>query len=367
MTAPTNTGETGATAREPVPGPHRRAMVSEIVARAGLIRFSGLYGLGIVILVFSLQEPELFVSKINLTLILVNSAVAGILALGVLVPLSAGLLDLSFASVAGFSLVAMCWASVRTSTNSFLVAAAIIAVCALFGLVSGLLVAYFNLDSLIVTLGMSSIVLGLTQYLTQGNTLTGRFDSAFQRVGLNTIGVVPLLTIILLIFAIALYIWLEHTPGGRFVLATGSNINAARLSGVNVRRIQITTLTFSALISGIAGVLLVSRVGSATDTIGQGYLLPVVAGLFLGTTQVYTRPNVWGTMIAIYLLGTGIQGIQLEGNEPWVSSLFDGVVLLVAITVGVFRRRTSRRAALEPAGGNLQPVPEQRAEGGTAS
>jgi ribose transport system permease protein len=339
---------TGTAPADPAKDPPEGARASarrSVAARLGLVQFSGVYGLVIIIVLFGFLEPDLFLSKSNVNLILVNSAITGILALGVLVPLAAGLLDLSFASVAGFSLIFTAWMSNHVGINSFLIAGLSVLVSGVFGLVSGLLVAYLSLDSLIVTLGMSSVALGLTQLITNGNTIDGVFDSSFQALGLHSVGVVPYLAIVLFVGAVLLYLWLEHTPGGRFVLTTGSNLTAARLAGLKVRKIQILTLTFSALVAGLAGALLMSRTATGTDTTGQGYLLPVVAGLFLGTTQIRTRPNVWGTILGVYLLGTGIQGIQLEGNAPWVNSLFNGIVLLIAVAIGVLRFRAIRRTA----------------------
>ncbi|OHV58632.1 hypothetical protein BCD48_42440 [Pseudofrankia sp. BMG5.36] len=311
--------------------------------RIGLVRFSGIYGLVALIIFFGATQPDLFLTETNLKVILVNSAITGLLAIGMLVPMAAGLLDLSFGSIAGLSAVFMAWATTRTDIDTYVVALAAILLAGALGLGSGLLVAFIKLDSLIVTLGMSSVALGITEYLSQGNTLTANLSPSFVHIGLDSIGPIPILAIILAILAVCMYVWLEHTPGGRFVLASGNNYNAARLAGINVPKIQSLALAFSGLIAGLAGVLLIARVGSATSTAGQGYLLPVVAALFLGSTQVLSRPNVVGTIIAVYLLGTGVQGIQLHGNQPWVSNMFNGLVLLAAISVARLRGRQSRR------------------------
>jgi ribose transport system permease protein len=323
--------------------PARRSALKTLISRMGLVPFSGLYGLAALIVFFGFTEPDLFLTETNFKIVLVNSAVTGLLAVGMLVPLAAGQLDLSISSIAGFALVFVAWASTHTSMSIYLIAIAAIVFAGLFGLASGLLVALLRLDSLIVTLAMSSVALGVTEYLTKGNTLTARTTSSFTNIGLGAIGPVPILAVFLAAVALIVYFWLEHTPGGRFVLASGNNANAARLAGINVSKIQIATLLFSSLIAGLAGVLLIARVGSATDTSGQGYLLPVVAGLFLGSTQVKSRANVAGTIIAVYLLGTGVQGIQLHGNQPWVNEVFNGVVLLVALSIATLRGRQVRR------------------------
>lgn len=300
---------------------------------------SGLYGLAVLIVVFGVAEPDLFLTETNLKVILINSAITGTLACGMLVPVLAGQLDLSFGSVAGFAAVFFTWLTQRSDINTFVLAAIAVLVAAVFGVVSGLLVSLFDLNSLIVTLGMSSVAAGTMKIITKGNTMPAELDPAFSDMGIESIGPIPILVLIMLFVATVVYIWLEHTPNGRFILATGNNANAARLAGVNVPRIQVITLTFSAAVAGLVGVLIVARVGTATDTSAAGYLLPVIAAVFLGSTQVMHRPNVVGTLIAIYLLGTGVQGFQLRGSMPWVNEMFNGAVLLVAIAIATVRRR----------------------------
>jgi ribose transport system permease protein len=138
-----------------------------------------------------------------------------------------------------------------------------------------------------------------------------------------------------------MYVVLEHTPVGRRLLATGSNLSAARLAGLRVRRIQTASLVFSGAVAGLAGVLLSAKIGAATTETGPGYLLAAIAALFLGETQIRSRVNVWGTVLAVYLIGTGVKGLQLLGAAPWVNDFFNGCVLLLAVGLAARGRKAA--------------------------
>ena len=311
------------------------------VLRASLQRFSGLYALALVILLFSLLSPSLFFSKATFTLILSNQAVTGFLALGALLPLVAGCIDLAFASIAGFSAVFTTWMSIHSGWNDIWIVVAGVAISACFGMLSGLVVARFNLNSLVVTLAVSSLALGLTELIANGNALTVQFGPTLTSIGQGGMGPIPTMAILMVALAIIVYVWLEHTASGRFTLAAGSNPVAARLAGIRVARLQFLSLTISAAVAGFAGVLIAASVGQISETTASGYLLPAVATVFLGTTQVRRRPNVGGTIIALYLLGTGIKGLQLEGASNWVNDFFNGAVLLGAVMLATLRKTGS--------------------------
>lgn len=350
----TSAAQTAAT--DPVSGPVRaghddrsardaRRGSRDARERAGItaMRYSGLVGIAVLVLVFTLYLPGLFFTEVTLRTILGNQAITGFLALGALIPLAAGLIDLQFGAVAGLSLVITVELSTRGDMSIWIIALVAILCAAVAGLVSGMLVAFVKLDSLIVTLGMSSILLGLAVLITESKTVFGVFPAQFKELGQGSAGAVPNLTLVLGVLAVLVWVWLEHTPSGRYTLAVGSNPIAARLAGLSVARIHLLTLTVSSVIAGMAGVLIAGQVGNASTTTGPGYLLPAIAAVFLGATQVRERPNVVGTMIAILLLGTGIKGLQLAGAANWVTPVFNGGVLILAVAAAAIR---SRRAAV---------------------
>lgn len=309
----------------------------------GLIRFSGLFGIAALIIGFTLYLPGLFFTEVTLRTIIANQTITGLLALAALIPLAAGLIDLSFGAVAGLSLVLTVWLSMNTSWSIWLIAAVAIVAAAICGLVTGALISLVRLDSLIITLGMSSLVVGVSEIVTDGKTLYGQFGSGFVELGRGTMGPIPYLTVALAVLAVLVWIWLEHTPAGRYTLAVGSNPVAARLAGISVVRTHLLAMLASSTIAGVAGVLLAAQVGNGSTTTGPGYLFPAIAALFLGSTQVRERPNVVGTIVAIALLGTGIKGLQLAGASTWTTNVFNGSVLILAVTAASVR---SRKAAV---------------------
>ena len=138
--------------------------------------------------------------------------------------------------------------------------------------------------------------------------------------------------------------FLDHTPAGRYLYAIGGNVEAARLSGVRTNRWIWTSLTISGTVAGVAGVLFASLSGPSLG-FGQTLLLPAFAAVFLGSTQLSPgRFNVWGTLLAIFVLATGATGLQLLSGAQWVSDLFNGLALIGAVALAVNRQsRATRR------------------------
>jgi ribose transport system permease protein len=146
----------------------------------------------------------------------------------------------------------------------------------------------------------------------------------------------------MLVLAAVIYIVIEYLPVGRYLYASGGNPLAARLAGVRVDRIVFGSLVASSLVAGFAGVVLAARIGTASPDIGPSYLLPAFSAVFLGSTQIKPgRVNVLGTLIAIYLLATGVKGLQLAGAPSYTNNLFNGAALIIAVALAA---RSARKA-----------------------
>jgi ribose transport system permease protein len=142
--------------------------------------------------------------------------------------------------------------------------------------------------------------------------------------------------VVLMIVAIITWYVLEHTPLGRRMIATGAGADAARLAGTNTGRAVMVGLAISSTLGSLAGLMLVSTVGSAAPNTGPGYLLPLFAAVYLGSTQVKPgRFNIWGTIVALFVLATGVKGLQLAGGQLWVSFLFNGIALILAVGIAI--------------------------------
>jgi ribose transport system permease protein len=296
-----------------------------------LHRFSGLYILGLFILIFALWIPDTFLHVSTLRNIVTSQSITGVLAVGLVCAMAAGAFDLSFAQAAGTGSILAAILTTSFHMNVVLTVVIVIAYGAVVGLVNSLLVNWIGLSSIVTTLGTSSVLLAIDEKLTNENYIAGIPRSFVTAINGTILGIPEVFVIMVAVVLLGWYL-LVHTPQGRRMYATGHASEAARLAGVRTSRSIRYGFLASGLAAGVAGVMLLAVVGTGDPTAGPSYLLPVFAALFLGSTQVHPgRFNVWGTVIGIFLLGVGVQGLQLAGySEQWISDLFNGVALLLA-------------------------------------
>ena len=303
---------------------------------------SGLAILAILIVSFSLALPGTFPTSDTFKNITGQQAITVVLAIGILFSLAAGQYDLSAAQNLGFSAIVAASLMSRSHVAPGLAVILTVLLGAGVGALNGILVAVVGINSFIATLGMSSVLLAATEKISN-DQFVGPVSSNFQGiVGHQPIGI-PIIFLYAMVLAIVAWYVLEHTPVGRRVYATGANAEASRLVGVRTGRYIFWSFVATGAMAALAGVLATAQIGEVTPTEGPSYLLPAFAACFLGTTQFKVgRFNVWGTVVALYLLATGVTGLQLAGAQLWVTDLFDGVALIGAVGVAVVaqRRRT---------------------------
>jgi ribose transport system permease protein len=335
---------------KPVPSPASDAPeVSAVIGPAptrrrlnlGLDRFSGLYVLALLLVVFGLWIPDLFMTTSNLRSIAGDQAVTAILAFGLIIPLAAGVFDLSIASTMGFSAVVTMWFQ-NHGHNAFLGAVLAILAAAVIGAVNGFVVVHLHVDSFIATLGMGSILAAGAYWVTNGQQIVTGISPDFIKFGTDQWFSIPAPVYYMAVLAIVLWFFLEFRPAGRYLYAVGGNVNAARLAGVRVNRMIFSALVGGATIAGFAGVVLAAKLGTGNPDSGPPYLLPAFTAVFLGATQLKRgRVNVVGTLIAIYLLAAGVKGLQLAGAPVYLNDLFNGLALIVAVALAARTRRAA--------------------------
>jgi ribose transport system permease protein len=303
-------------------------------------RYAVVLALLALIVVFSILRPDTFFTTGNLQSILITESVLIILALGLLVPLASGEFDLSIASVLGFSAGLLAhltaneeWAVLPALGVTFLAAL-------LTGVINGLFVVRFGVNSFITTLGVGTVVGGLAIAIFTAETIGGIPSSFSDPFRVEALGLdMP----VFLAFGLALAMWyfLQYTPTGRYVFFTGEGREAARLAGVRVDRIRFGGLVGSALFAWLAGIVLAAQTGAAQASYGAPFLLPAFAAAFLGATTIKVgRPNAWGTVAAVYLLAVGTTGLQLLGAADWVEDVFNGSALVLAVALAHLASRT---------------------------
>ncbi len=307
---------------------------------------SALYVFLLLFVVFSLWIPKTFLAWTTWKTLLDNQTITALAALALVLPLAAGVFNLAIGLQVGAGSMIAGWLLVN---QGFSIGVAMVATAAsgvLIGLLSGLLIVKGRIDSFIATLGVSSLLAALITGISGGEQILGVSDT-FAKIGTGEIKGITYPVIIT--FAVAVLVWyvLEHTSVGRRVYATGGNLDAARLAGVPTSLVIVGTLMACGLIASLAGMLVTARLANADPTIGAGYLLPAFTAAFLGSTQFRGgRFNVWGTIVAVYVLAVGVKGLQLAGAPVWVPDAFNGTALLIAVAVAKFQTDPGRGSAV---------------------
>jgi ribose transport system permease protein len=297
----------------------------------------------VVIAAFSIAKPHTYWALGNLQTILGSQALALVLALALIVPLLAGDYDLSIASTMTFSSMVVAVLNVQHHMNIGLAVLIALALCLVIGIVNAVMAVVLHIDSFIATLGTQTVLLGVVQWMSGDNTVTGTAQSLTNWTISNRFLGVSVMFYYGLGITLLMWLVLEYTPVGRRLLFVGRGQSVARLSGLRVGRIRSWAFIVSALGGGIGGVLYAGSYSSADPTSGASYLLPAFAAAFLGATTISPgRFNPWGTFIAVYFLISGVTGLQLLGADTYVQNLFYGGALVIAVALSILvKRRTA--------------------------
>lgn len=325
----------------PQPSPARR------IARALSFRnISALYIFAAMFIIFSLWVPDTFLQWNTWKALIDSQAVTAILAVGLVIAISAGVFDLAVGAELGVGAIFVGWFMVDKGVPVAAAIALTLVVGAVIGLLNALLIVRAKIDSFIATLGMSSILLALIAWVSNSQQIL-ELPEGFQQLG--TTEVLGLTLPVFLMLGVGLVVWyvLERTPVGRRIYATGGNKEAARLAGVRVPLVIIGALVGCGVIAAFSGLLLSASLGVSDPTVGPAYLLPSFSAAFLGSTQFRGgRFNVAGTIVAVYVLATGVKGLQLAGAPVWIPNLFNGAALLLAVGLANFERTQGRAGAV---------------------
>jgi ribose transport system permease protein len=301
----------------------------------------------IFVLVFFSAWPKtghIFASAANFREVGFDYVYVGMLALASLLPLVCGEFDFSVGSNAGFTQVVAATAMARFHVPLGFAIVLAIAFGAAVGLGNGNTVARLGVNSLIVTLGTSAILLGVVEWYTNSQSISSGISGSLVSFGSEDALGIPAVVYLLVGVALVVYYVLQHTPYGRYLTSVGSNVRAARLVGLRVSRLKLSAFVLSGALAGVAGVLLVAKNGSASPEAGNVTdTLQALAAAYLGATSIRPgRFNVLGTMLAVYFIGFSVSGLAIAGVQSWVSQVFSGAALFIAVVVStvIGRRRT---------------------------
>ncbi|MDT5199090.1 MAG: ribose transport system permease protein [Mycobacterium sp.] len=280
--------------------------------------------------IFGILKPDLFLTWTNVRLTIGAQATTLLLAIAATITLRAGDFDLSLAGVMIFS-AALVGVLYKDGVPAYLACLIALACGTAVGLMNSVFVVLVGLDSLIVSLGMFTLLGGITTYLTNSNLVT-TIPIGLQKFANHQILELPLTVWVGWALAAVLWVVFEYTPLGRYLLFIGGNRAAGTLAGLQVNRLRLISFVSGSFIAAVAGLLLAGSLGSVDPSSSSSYLLAPVTAAFLGTTCIQLgRFNIVGTLVGLYLLAFGITGLQLLGLQGWVTNVFNGAALILAL------------------------------------
>ena len=301
----------------------------------------------VALIIFFTTQNTRFLSVRNITNILTEVSIYGIIAVGMTFVILTGGVDLAVGSLLAFA--AMCAASTVQAMGgefalSWLVALAICCVVGTaVGYLHGTVITRLNVPPFIVTLGGLTVWRGATLILSGGGPISG-FDEGYRWWGRGDVLGIPVPVLVLFAVAMTGFVLARYTRYGRQVYAVGGNPEAARLSGVNVKRILVSVYVIIGFLSGLSGFLLSARLGSAEAVAGISYELRVIAAVVIGGTSLFGGlGGVGGTIIGSVLLGVLLNGLVMIDVSAYYQQVIIGVIIVLAVAFDTYAK--SRRGS----------------------
>ena len=321
-----------------------------------LLEGRAFFALIVIIVVFSLLSPYYF-SVGNFLTMASHVAIFGILAIGMLLVILNGGIDLSVGSTLGLSGVVAGFLMQGVTLNALGIVlfppvwVVVILTCLLggvVGLVNGVLVARFKVPAFVATLGVMYVARGAALLITNGltyNNLGGRADlgnTGFNWLGFNHLFGIPIGVVVLVVVALLASTVLSRTAFGRWLYASGGNERAAELSGVPVKTVQVSVYVLSGVCAAAAGLILSSQLTSAGPTAGLSYELTAIAAVVIGGAALTGgRGNVRGTLLGAFVIGFLSDGLVIIGISSYWQTVFTGAVIVLAVLLNAvqYKRR----------------------------
>ena len=303
-----------------------------------LARYSTVMAALLIFILFAVSSDR-FMSTANIRNILVQISVLTVISSGLTVAVASGEFDLSIGEVAGLSGVLSAGLMVWSGLPVVLAIVLPVLLGIGIGVVNGLLVTRLRIPSLIATLAMGPIALGANYAYDGGDSIYASFPASYYAIATGRLfGVVPVPIIIALAVAGVFYVLLNRTRFGRAIVATGANIQAARLSGISVNQCRLLALALSAFGASLGGIMLTARLGTGQPGAGEPYLMDSLTAVFLGMTAFKPgRATVQGTLVGVVIIGMLDNGLNLLGAPFYMQNEVRGVVMIAAVSLAVLR------------------------------
>lgn len=288
-----------------------------------------------------------FLTQNNIIAILRNISITTIIAIGLTLSLSVGGFDLSVGSTASLANAVVISMFVWYSQNIFVSIVVVLVLCALVGFINGFLVTSFKIQDMLMTLATMFIIQGIAQTYTRGATISqnmimpsGDYAPGSIPAVFGALGKEPWLIIIMFVAVLLVHMLLNHTKYGRYMYMIGGNPEAAKLSGIQVRKYRFIAYVLAALFAGIGGMILAARVMTAEVNAGSPYLMNAVAAAFIGYSVLGAgKPNAFGTLIGAVLIGILQNGLVMISVPYYATDIVKGAVLALALGITYYKRK----------------------------
>jgi ribose transport system permease protein len=297
--------------------------------------------IGLVLLcLFLTFSTDAFLSVRNGLNILDQITVLGIMAVGMTFVILIGGIDLSVGSVLALSMMVMGWTANTAGLPLGVGIALGLLASAVSGLVVGLVVTMFRVPAFIATLAMMSAARGVANMITDGQQIVG-FPDWFMMLAIDRhFGVLTATVFLMLAVALIAWLFLHFRSEGRMLYAVGGNPEVARLAGLNVQLVTILVYVVSAILAGLAGIVLAARLDSAQPSSGFGYELDTIAAVVIGGTSLSGGTGgIGGTLIGVLIIGVLRNGLNLLNVSPFLQQVVIGIVIVLAVGAETIRRR----------------------------
>lgn len=306
----------------------------------------------VMVFVISMIESVLkgqinFLSGMNISNVLLQVSVTGILALGMAMVMISGGIDLSIGNMLSFIATGMAYLMKTRGWNELQTILLAIVVSVGLQVIMGLIISRTKIEPFIVSLGFMSIYRGFTYLITNGREITIIGKLQFLKDVVFRINLFVITVPIVLFIALAIIVWLvvKYTKFGRRIYAVGGNENAAYLAGINIKNFKVLIYAINGLFVAIASMTLLARLGTGAPVMGFGKEIEVIAAVVVGGIALSGgKGNIWGAMIGVLLLGIISNALNIIGVDPYWQYIISGLLIILAVLIGYYSSiRTAKK------------------------
>jgi ribose transport system permease protein len=292
-------------------------------------KFGLLAGFILLLIVMSFTSP-FFLTEVNLINILRQVTVVGVISVGMTFAVISAGIDLSVGAILAFSGIVMVSVQSEGTFVAFSIALLAGIIC---GLANGVAISVGKVQPFIVTLASMTIIRGITLILSDGKPIL-LTDSTLLSIGTSYIGPIPSLVVIFAVVIFLGWILLSKMKFGRHTFAIGSSENASKLAGIKINKLKILIYTLSGGLAALAGILLTSRLSSASPIAGMGYELEAIAAVAIGGAKLTGGTGrMGGTLLGVLIVGVISNGLVLMDVNAYVQQVVKGIIIFAAVLI----------------------------------